>query len=489
MSEPSTAVGQHPGGESAPAHRLWGGRFTAGPAESVAALSRSIDVDWRLARYDLRASKAHARVLAAAGLLDADELAQLLAALDDLDRACASGAFQPAAADEDVHTALERALLERLGPLGGKLRAGRSRNDQIATDLRLYLRDHARLLVRRLVDLQRALVDQAERHLDLPAPGMTHLQHAQPVLFAHHLLAHVAAFARDVDRFRDWDRRAAICPLGAGALAGSSLPLDPHAVAAELGFTAPAANSIDAVSDRDFAAEFAFAAALAGVHLSRLGEEIVLWCSQEFGWVELDDAYATGSSIMPQKKNPDVAELARGKTGRLIGNLTSLLTMLKGLPLAYDRDLQEDKFPVFDSLDTLLLVLPAMTGLVATMRVNVDRMAAAAPAGFSLATDVAEALVRRGVPFHEAHQAVGRLVAWCAAHGTDLSAVDDDQLAEISPYFTPENRAEVRTVLSVRGAIGARAAYGGTAPERVAEQLAAVRAALADSAAWADAAP
>ncbi|MBX5448217.1 MAG: argininosuccinate lyase, partial [Acidothermus cellulolyticus] len=226
-----------------------------------------------------------------------------------------------------------------------------------------------------------------------------------------------------------------------------------------------------------------------GVHLSRLGEEIVLWCSQEFGWVELDDAYATGSSIMPQKKNPDVAELARGKTGRLIGNLTSLLTMLKGLPLAYDRDLQEDKFPVFDSLDTLLLVLPAMTGLVATMRVKADRVAAAAPAGFSLATDVAEALVRRGVPFHEAHQAVGRLVAWCAAHGTDLSAVDDDQLAEISPYFTPENRAEVRTVLSVRGAIGARAAYGGTAPERVAEQLAAVRAALADSAAWADAAP
>ncbi|HEX4659560.1 MAG TPA: argininosuccinate lyase, partial [Streptosporangiaceae bacterium] len=311
--------------------RLWGGRFESGPAEALARLSVSVQFDWRLAAYDLLASRAHARVLHKAGLLDDAELGRLLAALDDLGESCRTGRFRPAATDEDVHTALERGLLERAGSLGGKLRAGRSRNDQVATDLRLYLRDHARLVVSRLAELETALVDQAERHLGTPAPGMTHLQHAQPVLLAHQLLAHVQALARDAGRLRDWDRRAAVCPLGAGALAGSSLPLDPEAVANELGFTAAFANSIDAVSDRDFAAEFCFAAALLGVHLSRLGEEIVLWSSHEFGWTEIDDAYATGSSIMPQKKNPDVAELARGKAGRLIGGLTGLLTTLKGL--------------------------------------------------------------------------------------------------------------------------------------------------------------
>src|SRR5262249_8140869 len=311
--------------------------------------------------------------------------------------------------DEDVHTALERGLLERAGSLGGKLRAGRSRNDQIATDLRLYLRDHARLVVSRLTELETALMDQAERHLGTPAPGMTHLQHAQPVLLAHQLLAHVQAFARDAGRLRDWDRRAAVCPLGAGALAGSSLPLDPQAVAAELGFTAAFGNSIDAVSDRDFAAEFCFAAALLGVHLSRLGEEVVLWSWQDVGWVEIDDVYGGGWSIMPQKKNPDVAELARGKAGRLIGGLTGLLTTLKGLPLAYDRDLQEDKEPVFDAVDTLLLVLPAMAGLMATLRFNSERIAAGAGTGYALATDLAELLVPRGGPVRRAHAAGGDL--------------------------------------------------------------------------------
>src|SRR5690606_3766577 len=306
---------------------------------------------------------------------------------------------QPTPADEDVHTALERGLLERLGPLGGKLRAGRSRNDQIATDLRLYLRETARRLAGDLVALAEALAGQAEAHLFTPAPGMTHLQHAQPVTFGHQLLAHVQPLLRDLARLADWDARAAVCPLGAGALAGSSLPLDPAAVAAELGFTAPAANSIDAVADRDFVAEFLFVAALTGVHLSRLGEELVLWTSQEFGWVELDDRYATGSSIMPQKKNADVAELARGKTGRLIGGLVSVLTMLKGLPLAYDRDLQEDKEPAFDAVDTLSLVLPALTGMVETMTVRAARLAATAGAGYTLATEVADWLVRRGVPF------------------------------------------------------------------------------------------
>ena len=461
--------------------RLWGGRFEGGPAAALAALSVSVHFDWRLAPYDLMSSRAHARVLHRAGLLDDRELQRMLAALDDLDAACQSGAFVPTVSDEDVHTALERGLIERLGPLGGKLRAGRSRNDQIATDLRLYLRAHVRLLVQRLVELESALVDVAHQHKDAPAPGMTHLQHAQPVLLAHHLLAHVQAFARDVDRLRDWDVRAAISPLGAGALAGSSLPLDPVATAHELGFASSAANSIDAVSDRDFAAEFAFCAAMIGIHLSRIGEEIVLWTSREFRWIELDDSFATGSSIMPQKKNPDVAELARGKTGRLVGNLTAILTMLKGLPLAYDRDLQEDKEPVFDSLDTLLVLLPAVTGMISTMRIDTDRLAAAAPEGFALATDVAEDLVRRGVPFREAHEAVGRLVAWCAQHNCDLPDVDDAQLAALSPHLTPD----IRSVLSVRGALSARSARGGTAPERVAEQMADLRSRIAGQLAWA----
>ncbi len=461
--------------------RLWGGRFDTGPAEALARLSVSVQFDWRLAPYDLLASRAHARVLHTAGLLAGDELDRMLSAIDDLAVACRRGDFRPTASDEDVHTALERGLLERLGTLGGKLRAGRSRNDQVATDLRLYLRDHARQIVSRLAELETALLGQAERHLGTPAPGMTHLQHAQPVLFAHQLLAHVHAFARDVARFMDWDRRAAVCPLGAGALAGSSLPLDPDAVAAELGFDSAAANSMDAVSDRDFVAEFLFVAALLGVHLSRLGEEVVLWASREFGWIEMDDAYATGSSIMPQKKNPDVAELARGKAGRLIGDLTGLLTTLKGLPLTYNRDLQEDKEPVFDAVDTLMLVLPATAGLIATARINTERLTRAAPSGYALATDLAELLVRRGVPFREAHEIVGHLVVWCQVHDTELDEVSDEDLAKISLLLTPD----VRVVFSATGAIAARRATGGTAAERVAEQLAALRAAVDEHAAWA----
>jgi len=427
--------------------RLWGGRFESGPADALARLSVSVQFDWRLAPYDLLASAAHARVLHQAGLLDDGELARLLAALADLGQACRDGRFRPSASDEDVHTALERGLLERVGVLGGKLRAGRSRNDQVATDLRLYLRDHVRLIVSRVAELQTALLGQAAEHTRSPAPGMTHLQHAQPVVFGHQLLAHVHALNRDIGRLRDWDKRAAVSPLGAGALAGSSLPLDPEAVAAELGFDSAAPNSMDAVSDRDFAAEFCFAAALLGVHLSRLGEEIVLWSSQEFGWVEIDDAYATGSSIMPQKKNPDVAELARGKAGRLIGGLTGL----------------------------------ALAGLVSTMRVHTERLAAGASTGFALATDLAELLVRRGVPFRDAHEVVGHLVVWCQVHDCDLPDVSDEDLAKISPHLTPD----IREVLSVTGALAARTAPGGTAPEQVARQLAAVRTVVDEHAAWA----
>ena len=468
--------------ETGGATRLWGGRFAGGPSEALARLSVSVHFDWRLAPYDLAGSRAHARVLARVGLLDPDELGRILAALDDLEAACASGEFRPTVEDEDVHTALERGLLERLGALGGKLRAGRSRNDQIATDLRLYLREHARGVAARLVELAGALAEQAGRHLATPAPGMTHLQHAQPVTFAHWLLAHVQPLLRDLERLRDWDARAAVCPLGSGALAGSSLPLDPVAVAAELGFREPAANSMDAVADRDFAAEFLFTAALVGVHLSRLGEELVLWSSQEFGWVELDDAFATGSSIMPQKKNADVAELARGKAGRLVGALVSLLTALKGLPLTYNRDLQEDKEPVFDAVDTLQLVLPAVTGLVGTMVVRAGRLAAAAPAGYTLATEVADWLVRRGVPFREAHEVTGALVALCVARGCELDELDDADLVAVSPHLTPQ----VREVLSVDAALSARTTPGSTGPGPVAEQLAAVVEAVARWRAWAD---
>ena len=461
--------------------RLWGGRFAVGPADALAALSVSVHFDWRLAHYDLAGSRAHARVLHRAGLLDDAELAATLAGLDDLTAAVASGAFVATVADEDVHTALERGLVERLGDLGGKLRAGRSRNDQVATDLRLYLRGAARQVAAAVADLQIAIVDQAEAMVDAPAPGFTHLQHAQPVSFGHELAKHAHALARDIDRFQDWDARAAWSPLGAGALAGSSLPLDPQAVAAELGFRGAIANSIDAVSDRDFVAEFLFVAAMVAVHLSRLGEEVCLWTSREFGWATLDDAYSTGSSIMPQKKNPDVAELARGKAGRVIGHLAGLLATLKGLPFAYNRDLQEDKEPVFDAIDTLLVLLPAVSGMVATLRFDTARMAKAAPDGFTLATEIAEWLVRQGTAFRPAHEIAGQCVRVCEANGIELADLTDADLAEVSPLLTPQ----VRAVLTVEGALGARSTFGGTAPVRVREQIQALRAVIGAGATWA----
>jgi argininosuccinate lyase len=451
--------------------RLWGGRFTGGPADALTALSLSTHFDWRLAPYDLLQSRVHAQALHAAGVLSESDTRDLLAGIDVLATDVASGAFVPAPEDEDVHTALERALIERLGVVGGRLRAGRSRNDQVATDLRLYLRDAATAVGEAVHDLQESLLTQAESHAATPAPGFTHLQHAQPVTLGHELAKHVHALARDVDRFVDWDRRAAVSPLGAGALAGTSLSLDPDAEAHELGFIAAAGNSIDAVSDRDFVAEFLFVAALLGVHLSRLGEEICLWTSREFGWATLDDAYATGSSIMPQKKNPDVAELARGKSGRLIGNLTSLLVTLKGLPFAYNRDLQEDKEPVFDSVDTLLLVLPALAGTVATLTFHAALISAGAADGHALATDIAEWLVRHGVAFREAHEIAGACVRLADDCGVDVSALSADQLAAVSEHLTPE----VQAVLNVEGSLAARNTPSGTAPDSVRAQLAILR--------------
>ena len=447
--------------------KLWGGRFAAGPAEALEALSASVHFDWVLAPYDLAGSRAHARVLHRAGLLSEPDLAAMIAGLDVLEADVASGAFVGTAADEDVHTALERGLIERVGPeLGGRLRAGRSRNDQVATLYRMYLRDRAREIALGLLDLGEALVQQASRHPDAPMPGRTHFQPAQPVLLAHHLQAHVQALLRDVQRLVDWDRRADESPYGSGALAGTSLGLDPEAVARELGFSCSSDNSLDGTSSRDVVAELAFVLAMAAVDVSRLAEEVVVWTTPEFGFAVLDDRFATGSSIMPQKKNPDVAELARGKAGRLVGNLAGLLSTLKGLPLAYNRDLQEDKEPVIDSVGQLRLVLPAFTGLIATLTFRTERMAQLAAAGFSLATDVAEWLVRQGVPFRVAHELAGECVRVCEEAGIELDELTDEQFAAISPSLRPE----VREVLNVAGSLASRDARGGTAPDRVAEQ-------------------
>ncbi|HEY9309069.1 MAG TPA: argininosuccinate lyase [Microbacterium sp.] len=448
---------------------LWGARFATGPSPELAELSRSTHFDWDLALYDIAGSHAHAKALAAAGYLTPDEELAMHDGLDVLARGLTEGTLLPAASDEDVHGALEQALIGVVGAeLGGKLRAGRSRNDQIATLVRMYLLDHSRTVAREILRLIDALVAQAEAHPDAVMPGRTHLQHAQPVLLAHHLQAHAWPLLRDLERLRDWSARAAVSPYGGGALAGSTLGLDPQLVARELGLDRPAENSLDGTSSRDVVAEFAFIAAMIGIDVSRFAEEIILWNTREFGFVTLDDGYSTGSSIMPQKKNPDIAELARGKAGRLIGNLTGLLATLKALPLAYNRDLQEDKEPVFDSVRTLETVLPAFAGMVATMRFHTDRMAALAPQGFSLATDVAEWLVKRGVPFRDAHEISGHLVRVCEENGIELHEVTDEQLASVSAHLSPE----VREVLSVEGSVASRTGVGGTAPVRVAEQRA-----------------
>ena len=447
---------------------LWGGRFADGPAPELVALSRSTHFDWVLAPYDVTASKAHAKVLHKAGLLTDEQRDSLLVGLDSLGADIADGSFTPLLTDEDVHGALERGLIDRVGAdLGGRLRAGRSRNDQVATLLRMWLRDAMRRVADGVFGLIEALTAQAAAHPTAIMPGKTHLQAAQPVLLAHHLLAHAHPLLRDVDRIVDFDDRTAISPYGSGALAGSSLGLDPDAIAADLGFAAAADNSIDATASRDFAAEAAFILAMIAVDVSRLAEDIILWSTTEFGYVTLHDAWSTGSSIMPQKKNPDVAELARGKAGRLIGNLAGLLATLKAQPLAYNRDLQEDKEPVFDSVAQLELVLPAMAGLTATLVFDAERMAALAPAGYTLATDIAEWLVRRGVPFRVAHETAGATVRVAETRGVGLADLTDAELAQVSAELTPE----VREVLTVTGSVAARDSRGGTAPEQVARQL------------------
>ena len=454
------------------ANSLWGSRFEGGPADSLAALSRSVHFDWRLAKYDIAGTRAHIKALMSAGYLSTLEHEKLDRSLVELLSRVESGSFAAKQTDEDVHSALERGLIEIAGPeLGGKVRAGRSRNDQIATLIRIYLLEQSEVLHRLVIDLIEVILTRSEEHLGVAMPGRTHFQHAQPVLLSHHLLAHAWPLVRDLERLQDFKKRASLSPYGAGALAGNTLGLDPNLVAAELGLFAPTQNSIDATSSRDVVAEFLFITTLIGINLSRFSEEIIIWASAEFDYIKLHDSFSTGSSIMPQKKNPDIAELARGKSGRLIGNLTGLLATLKGLPLAYNRDLQEDKEPVFDSIDQLTLVLPAFTGMIATLTFNRNRLEVLAPAGFSLATDVAEWLVKKKVPFRDAHEITGKLVSWCEQRNLDLHEVADADMAAISPMLTPD----VRDVLSVGGSIKARQGAGGTALPRVLDQITALR--------------
>lgn len=441
---------------------LWHGRFAAGPAEELMAYTVSLPFDRRLAADDIAGSRAHVRGLVRGELLDGDEAAAVLAALDDVERELADGTFVFVPSDEDIHTAVERRVTEIAGPAGGKLHTGRSRNDQVATDLRLYTRRALLEVAERVVALQEVLLSRATEVGDAYLPGYTHLQRAQPVLLAHHLLAHGWALARDVDRLLATRQRGDVSPLGAGALAGSSLTLDPSGTAADLGFSAVFDNSLDAVSDRDFVAEALFDLALLGVHLSRIGEEVVLWSTDEFGFLALDDAYSTGSSMLPQKKNPDIAELARGKAGRLIGNLTGLLVTLKGLPLAYNRDLQEDKEPLFDSVDQIILALGALSGLLASSTFRLDAMAAAADSPYSAATDLAEFLVRGGTPFREAHAIVGEIVRTAMeGHGT---------MAELVATH-PRLGTEAADLLAAGVSVRNRTTRGAAGPDAVSAQM------------------
>ena len=449
---------------------LWGGRFKSGPSPELARLSKSTQFDWRLADDDIAGSRAHARALGRAGLLTADELQRMEDALDELQRRVDSGAFAPIEDDEDEATALERGLLQIAGDeLGGKLRAGRSRNDQIAALIRMWLRRHSRIIAKMLLGLAATLIEQSEKAGRTVMPGRTHMQHAQPVLLAHQLMTHVWPLLRDVERLADWDKRIDASPYGSGALAGNTLGLEPVAVARELGFSKVTANSIDGTASRDLVAEFAFIAAMTGVDLSRLSEEIILWCSWEFKFIELDDAFTTGSSIMPQKKNPDVAELVRGKTGRVYGDLVTLLTMMKGLPLAYNKDMQEDKELSFDAMDTVKGCIALFNGMLATMKFNKERMRASANGGFTNATDAADYLVNHGVPFRDAHGIVGQIVLYCIEKGIAIDDMSLEELKAISPVFEDD----VYEAISMETCVNKRLTVGAPGKEAMEQVIAA----------------
>lgn len=454
--------------------KLWGGAFAADTDALVEQLNNSLRFDRRLWRHDIRASIAHATMLGETGILPAEEAERIVSGLHAVESGLAEGSLQLDETAEDIHTAVEMLLRERIGPLAGKLHTARSRNDQVATDTRLYLRDAMDALDGMLRALQTALVEAAEREAETILPGYTHLQHAQPVLLAHHLLAYFWMLQRDRERLRDSRRRVNVLPLGAGALAGTGFPVDRRLTARLLEFDGIAENSMDAVSDRDFVAEFLAAAALIAVHLSRLGEELILWSSPEFGFVRLHDSVTTGSSIMPQKKNPDVAELARGKVGRVLGDFVAVVTMMKGQPLAYNKDNQEDKESLFDAVDTLTTLLPPFTRMVETAEFQRERMASALRSDFSTATDLADWLARQGVPFREAHQRVGTLVRKCIERGIGLEDLTATELREWAPEFAEQTLPD----LSPRGSVEARRTQGGTAPESVRHQIRLAKSAL-----------
>ena len=454
--------------------KQWGGRFAEPPDRRLEAFNASVGFDVRMIREDIRGSIAHARMLGQQGIIARDEAASLERGLWQVLAESDAGDLALSIADEDVHTGVERRLREIVGPVAGKLHTGRSRNDQVANDLRLWTKGALLELMAAVLDLIEALVDVAAANPGVAMPGYTHLQRAQPVLLAHHMLSYVAMLERDLDRLEDAYRRTDMLALGAGALAGVTYPIDREATRRDLGFATISANSLDAVADRDFVLDTLYACATIAMHVSRLSEEIILWASSEFRFLELSDAFSTGSSIMPQKKNPDVAELARGKTGRVYGNLIAQFTVAKGLPLTYNKDFQEDKESLFDSVDTVLATLDVLPPMLRTARWRVDRLAEAAVADFSLATDAADLLARRGVPFREAHEATGKLVRYCVDQGKTFADLRDDEWAAAHPVFAGE-----RPPLTALESISARDVPGGTAPGRVADQLAASLAGLA----------
>jgi len=448
-------------------NKLWGGRFKEGTNELVEEFTESVSYDKRLAPYDIAGSVAHVKMLEKQGILTSEEADKIIKGLNEILEEIEKGEFKWKKELEDVHMNIEKRLTDKVGPVGGKLHTGRSRNDQVATDVRLYVRKEIKEILNLLKGLRRAFVKQAEENLGVIMPGYTHLQIAQPVLYSHHMLAYYQMFKRDAERFEDTLKRVNVSPLGSAALAGTSYPLDREFTAKLLGFSQVTRNSMDAVSDRDFVAETIFDCAMVMMHLSRLSEELILWSTQEFNFIELPDAFCTGSSIMPQKKNPDVSELTRGKTGRVYGDLVSILTTLKGLPLTYNRDLQEDKEPLFDAIDTVKIALKVNTLIVEGMKPKAERMRQQALKGFSLATDVADYLAKKGVPFREAHRIVGQLVAYCLDKGKDLSQLTVDEFKKFSDKF----EEDVLDLMSLEGSVVSRKVIGGTSPERVKEEI------------------
>lgn len=461
-----------PNRQASAANQLWGGRFASGPAAIMERINASIDFDRRLATQDIAGSKAHAAMLARQGIITTDDAERIIAGLDRIAEEIATGQFTFKTELEDIHMNVEARLAELIGEPAGRLHTARSRNDQVATDFKLWVRDAFDRLDRDLQALQATLIDQAERHADTVMPGFTHLQSAQPVTFGHHMLAYVEMLGRDRSRVRDARARLNECPLGSAALAGTPFPIDRHATATELGFDRPTANSLDAVSDRDFALDYLATASILATHLSRLAEEIVIWCSDQFRFIRLSDAFTTGSSIMPQKKNPDAAELTRAKAGRVIGALTGLLVTMKGLPLAYSKDMQEDKEPVFEADETLALCIAAATGMIADMTPDAERMRRAAEAGFPTATDLADWLVRvLGLPFRQAHHVTGRIVRLAEERGCALADLDLATMRSVEERITED----VYRVLTVEASVASRMSHGGTAPENVRRAVAAAR--------------